>query len=137
MQPLPIVWQRLVSKGQTCDRCTATQHEIERAVATLEQALKPLGIEPHLEIHELDETSFKQDPAASNRIWIAGKPVEDWIEGSVGSSECCSVCGDNECRTIEVRGTTFEAIPERLILKAALLAASELLDEPSVSSPRC
>ena len=131
MRQLPIVWQRLVSGGKTCDRCAATQHEVEHAVHTLEQALRPLGIEPHLEIRELDETSFEQEPSASNRIWIAGKPMEDWLDASVGSSQCCSVCGDSECRTIELRGTTFEAIPERLILKAALLAAAQLLDEHS------
>ena len=134
MRPLPIVWQRLVSGGQTCDRCAATQHEVEHAVHILDQALRPLGIEPQLEIRELDETSFQQDPSASNRIWIAGKPMEDWLDGTVGSSRCCSVCGDSECRTVEVGGTTFEAIPERLILKAALLAASELLDTPPASS---
>ena len=71
---------------------------------------------------------FERDPSASNRIWIAGKPMEEWLEGNVGSSRCCSVCGESECRTIEVSGTTFEAIPERLILKAALLAASDLVD---------
>jgi hypothetical protein len=134
MQPLPIVWQRLVSKGETCDRCAATQHEIERAVPTLDDVLRPLGIEPHLEIRELDESSFEQDPSASNRIWISGKPIEHWLEGTVASSRCCSVCGDSECRTIEVRGTTFEAIPERLILMAALIAASELLEEPRAVS---
>jgi hypothetical protein len=136
MQQLPIVWQRLVSNGQTCDRCAATQLEIEHAVDTLEQALRPLGIAPHLEIRELDETSFKQDPTASNRIWIAGSPMEEWLEAGVASSRCCSVCGDSECRTIEVRGTTFEAIPERLILKAGLLAAAALLDEPSALQSR-
>ena len=134
MKSLPIVWQRLVSGGQTCTRCAATQHEVEHAVHILEQALRPLGIEPQLEIRELDEALFAQDPSASNRIWIAGKPIEEWLEGTVGSSRCCSVCGDSECRTVEVRGTTFEAIPERLILKAALIAASELLDAPSTSS---
>ena len=131
MRQLQIVWQRLVSGGKTCDRCAATQHEVERAVHTLEQSLRPLGLEPHLEIRELDETSFKQEPSASNRIWIAGKPMEEWLDASVGSSRCCSVCGESECRTVEVSGTTFEAIPERLILKAALLAAAQLLDEHS------
>jgi hypothetical protein len=33
------------------------------------------------------------------------------------------------CRTIEIGGTAFEEIPERLIVKAALLAAAELLDD--------
>jgi hypothetical protein len=55
--------------------------------------------------------------------------MEDWLSGSVGSSRCCSVCGDSDCRTLEIRGTTFETIPERLIVKAGLLAAAELLDD--------
>ena len=100
----------------------------QHAVHTLQQVLRLIDIEPHLEIRELDGETFKQDPSASNRIWIAGKPMEEWLEGNVGSSRCCSVCGESECRTIEVSGTTFEAIPERLILKAALLAASDLVD---------
>ena len=130
MSPLPIVWQRLVSSGKTCDRCAETQREIQHAVHTsCKQSLRPLDIEPQLEIRALDRDTFKQDLSASNRIWIAGKPMEERLEGSVGSSHCRSVCGDSECRTIEVRGTTFEAIPERLILKAALLASTELLDE--------
>jgi hypothetical protein len=30
---------------------------------------------------------------------------------------------------VEVRGVTFEAIPERLIVRAALIAASQMLAE--------
>lgn len=128
MRKLPIVWQRLVSSGKTCDRCAQTQREIEHAVLTLQEVLRPLDIEPQLEIRELDGETFERDPSASNRIWIADRPIEGWLEGIVGSSRCCSVCGDSECRTIEVSGTTFDAIPEGLILKAALLASTEFLD---------
>lgn len=100
---------------------------MERAVATLSQSLQPLGIEPKLEIREIDEKSFKANPSESNRIWIAGRPMEDWLGANVGSSPCCSVCGTSECRTVEVEGTTYETIPEKLFLKAALVAASHLL----------
>lgn len=128
MKLLPIIWQRLVSsEGKTCDRCGATYQEMERAIAKLTQSLRPLGIEPSLEIRELDEKSFKSNPSESNRIWIAGKPIEEWLSASVGSSPCCSVCGPSACRTVEVEGFTFEVIPEKLFLKAALLAASQLL----------
>ena len=82
------------------------------------------GIEPRLEIREIDEQSFKAKPSESNRIWIAGKPIEEWLGASVGSSCCCSVCGTSECRTVEVEGTTFEAIPETLFVRAALIASS-------------
>jgi hypothetical protein len=129
MKSLPIIWQRLVnSDGRTCDRCNATYQEMQQAVTKLKEALRPLGIEPSLEVRELDEKSFKAAPSESNRIWIAGRPMEEWLGASVGSSRCCSVCGESACRTVEVGGATFEVIPEKLFLKAALAAASELLD---------
>ncbi len=31
MKPLPILWQRLVKEGQTCDRCGGTQLELQKA----------------------------------------------------------------------------------------------------------
>jgi len=126
---LPIIWQRLVSSdGKTCDRCSATHQEMQQAVSKLKVTLRPLGIEPTLEVREIDERSFKANPSESNRIWIAGRPMEEWLGARVGSSRCCSVCGESECRTVEVKGTTFEAIPERLFLRAALIASSQLLD---------
>jgi len=137
MKSLPIIWQRLVSSGgKTCDRCHTTHQEMQRAISKLKEALRPLGIEPNLEIREINEKSFKANPSESNRIWIAGRPMEEWLGASVGSSRCCSVCGESECRTVEVGGTTFEAIPEKLFLKAALVASSQLLDLTPESPPR-
>lgn len=134
MRPLPIRWQRLVdSEGQTCVRCAATQDEVEHAVAKLEQILAPLDMSPQLEVAEIDKAAFQASPPESNRIWIAGRPMEDWLGATVGSSPCCSVCGDSDCRTVQIRGTTFEAIPEKLILQAALAAASELLGQTADS----
>ena len=137
MISLPIIWQRLVSSdGKTCDRCDATHQAIQRAFSTLKETLRPLGIEPTLETRAIDERSFKTDPSESNRIWIAGSPMEEWLGAKVGSSRCCSVCGDAECRTVEVVGTTFEAIPEKLFLKAALIASAHVLD-PTTEGPLC
>ncbi|PPD43858.1 MAG: heavy metal sensor signal transduction histidine kinase [Methylobacter sp.] len=137
MKSLPIIWQRLVSSGgKTCDRCHATYQEMQHAISKLKEALRPLGIEPTLEIREINEKSFKANPSESNRIWIAGRPMEEWLDARVGSSRCCSVCGETECRTVEVGGTTFEAIPEKLFLKAALVASSQLLDLTPEAPPR-
>lgn len=113
--------------GQTCDRCGITHEALLKAFAKLEVALAPLGIEPVLETKEIYEESFRGDPASSNRIWIAGKPLEEWLGAEVGSSRCCSVCGESECRTVEVGEAVFEAVPEELILKAALIAAADEL----------
>jgi hypothetical protein len=101
---------------------------MQQAISKLKEALRPLGIEPTLETREIDEESFKANPSESNRIWIAGRPMEEWLGARVGSSRCCSVCGESACRTIEVEGTAFEVIPEKLFLKATLTASAELLD---------
>lgn len=128
MKSLPIVWQRLVNdEGKTCVRCGETYQEMEHAITKLQQSLRPLGIETSLEVRALDEKSFQSNPSESNRIWIAGKPMEEWLGASVGSSPCCSVCGTSQCRTVKMNGATFEAIPEKLFLQAALIAASKLL----------
>jgi hypothetical protein len=86
--------------------------------------LKPLNLEPVLQLREMDDKSFRNKPDESNRIWIAGKPLEDWLGANVGSSTCCSVCGEAPCRTVEVEGVVFEDIPEAVILKAAPIAAA-------------
>ncbi len=128
MTPLPIIWQRLIGReGTTCPRCDATSRHLQASVARLRDILKPLEIEPTLELREIDERSFRSAPSESNRIWIAGKPMEEWLGAGVGSSPCCSVCGPSRCRTMEVEGKVFEEIPEEAILKAALVAASRLM----------
>jgi Domain of unknown function (DUF2703) len=129
MKELAIVWQRLVSEeGKTCDRCGATQIELERAVKVLQEVLRPLDIDPVLENRKIDDATFRADPSLSNRIAIDGKPMEEWLNANVGSSPCCSVCGDAECRTVQIGRTTFETIPERLVVRAGLIAAAHLLE---------
>jgi hypothetical protein len=133
MPSLRIRWQRLVKDGRTCNRCGDTESELRRATETLGQVLAPLGIEPQLEVTDVDEASFLASPLESNRIWLADRPMEDWLSGTVGKSPCCSVCGDADCRTVEIQGTVFETIPERLIIKAGLLAAAEIVDPATPS----
>jgi hypothetical protein len=136
MRPLPILWKRLVKEGATCPRCGSTQESVVSAVKKLEAALQPLGIEPVLEMRAIDEMSFQADPSESNRIWIAGKPLEEWLGARVGASKCCSVCGDRSCRTMEIGDSTHEAIPEDLIVRAAMMAASGMIGADSTSSNR-
>lgn len=126
-QELVVVWQRLLAEGETCPRCGTTQQAVRAAVDALTRALEPLGIRTRLEERALDQATFEGSPGESSRIWIAGRPLEDWLGASAGASQCCSVCGNNDCRTLEVDGSTFEAVPERLIVKAGLAAASSLV----------
>lgn len=136
MKQLPIVWKRLVVDGQTCVRCGGTLEQLQRAIEKLEAALRPLGIQPVFDIQVIDEPTFKTQPSESNRIWIAGKPMEEWLGADVGMSRCCSVCGESDCRTLKFAGQTFETVPADLVIKAGLIAAaSELVADKSAG--RC
>lgn len=127
MKTLKIVWQRLLSDNQTCQRCSSTEDELERALKRLKKALKSLDLGVDLEKKEITVASFEKEPSQSNRIWIAEKPLEYWLQADTGQSPCCDVCGDAECRTIEVDGLIYETIPEKLIIKAGLIAAASLI----------
>ena len=138
MKTLPIVWKRLVSEGATCPRCASTEHNVAAAVAQLELALRPLGIQPVLQTQALDAAAFRAAPTESNRIWIDGRPMEEWLDARAGSSACCEVCGDLPCRTMEVDGQRYEAIPQDLIVKASLIAASRrVVDQTSADASPC
>jgi len=126
MKTLPVLWQRLVKNGSTCPRCHDTGDEVKNAVNKLAEILKPLGITPVLETKEIEESTFLSDPLISNKVFVAGKPLEYWLNAQTGKSACCSECGDNECRTVEVEGQSYEVIPEEMIVRAGMIAALEI-----------
>jgi hypothetical protein len=84
----------------------------------------------------LDKWTAAKNIGESNRIWIAGKPIETWLGATPGMSDCTScgslcgtfVQGNVECRTLIVGRSTFESIPSELIVKAGLLAAAEMVE---------
>lgn len=89
-----------------------------------------------LEKGELSVEEFKQDTLRSNEIWIGDRLLEDWLGATTGQSECCDVCGPNDCRTVILAGESHEVISAELIVKAGLLAAAELLGKgASCKSP--
>lgn len=133
MKTIKIKWQRLVSKGQTCPRCSTTGEELKKAVSSLKESLSPLGIKIDFEKVELSVSEFKKDPLKSNLITLNGDPLEKWINGKVGQSECCEVCGPTDCRTTTVEGITYEEIPASLIIKAGLITASSIISKEGES----
>lgn len=115
---LNIEWQRLMVDKETCPRCGATEQELDRAIKELER----LDIMVKLTKKKIRPSQFKKAPTESNRILIKGKPMEYWLSAQTGKSPCCSACGDNECRTVEVEDRVYETIPAELIVKASLKA---------------
>jgi len=130
MKTLTLKWQRLVHGGATCPRCQATGEEVKKAMEVLTSRLSSLGIEVTLEVAELDLAAFQRDPDQSNRLWIAGRPLEEWLTGKVGHNLCGGVCGDAACRTLELEGNIYETIPAALMVQAGIQAASRLLSPP-------
>lgn len=126
---LTLRWQRLVDESQqTCPRCASTEQEVGKAFAHLKASLAPAGIAVALETDQLDEAAFLEAPLESNRIWIDGRPLEEWLGAQTASSSCSGCCGDNtQCRTVAVGARTYEAIPAGLIVRAALVAAGHAL----------
>jgi len=125
---LTIIWQRLISDGSTCPRCGATEDELSRALEQLRKALEALEIKVELHKNELSLTEFKKNPVKSNAIFFNGTPLEDLIGAQTGQSQCCDVCGDEECRTLELNGSTYETIPAEMILKAGLIAGVRMIE---------
>lgn len=138
---LTIKWQRLIENGETCERCGATEQEVEKAFNKLEKSLKPLGIDVTLQKEEISKTEFEKNPTSSNAVFINNRPLEEWINGDTGKSECCDVCGDENCRTVIINGEEYEVVPSELIIEASLKAASQLenscCDKSSNSSQKC
>ncbi|MDQ7780405.1 MAG: DUF2703 domain-containing protein [Planctomycetota bacterium] len=141
---LNIRWQRLVTEtGETCERCGLTEKDVQKAFHDLKRALAPLHIEVTLETIPLDPATAAEDISQSNRIWIGERPLEDWLGAEVGMSPCAGcreeLCEDVECRTVKVGAATYEAIPAELIIKAGLIAASELIEAPGTGQcgPEC
>ena len=134
-----IRWQRLVGEqGGTCARCGGTETEVQQATAQLERSLAALGVTVSLEQQSLDADTFLRDVAASNRIWINDRPLEDWLGADVGASSCTFCCteagAEVECRTVVHDGRTFETIPASLIVQAGLMAAVDTLSATTTSS---
>ncbi len=123
---LTIKWQRLIDAGETCPRCAGTGQEIEQAVKVLQERLCKDAIEIILEKTELSLIDFEKNPLQSNRIWINDRPLEEYLEAQSGQSQCCDICGDADCRTLELDDHTYETIPDSLIIQAGLKAAEFL-----------
>jgi len=136
---MTVRWQRLVREdGSTCSRCGGTEEEFRAAVASLREALRPLGIEVAAAEVALSSEECAADIMQSNRIWIEDRPLEEWLGAEVGASLCGACCpgldDEVECRTVSVDGTTYEVVPARLIVRAGLVAASGLLARDSAGA---
>ncbi len=83
MKRWTILWKRLVTMGRPVRVAAIPAVNLKRRVNKLRIVLHPLGIEPLLQTEEIDEATFKTNTAESNRVWIQGRPLEDWLGADV------------------------------------------------------
>jgi hypothetical protein len=105
-------------------------------LSVLKESLTPLGIQVDFQKEEMSLGEFQKAPLTSNQIWLNDRLMEDWLGGQTGKSACCDACGPSDCRTVSINGEDFEAIPAGAIIRAGLIASSELVEIPS-EGPCC
>ena len=120
---LVISWRHTVCQSTNpCNRCLMTPEEVKTAYEKLQSALAKLDIEVILD----EQTKVQEE----DHILINGKALENLLGGKLVKRQCASCpSADGEIKeynTLELDGTLYEIIPSALIIKAGLLAASEL-----------
>ncbi len=141
-QTLTVKWQRLVNEaGDTCQRCFDTQREVRVAADILGRSLRPLNMRVRVEERPMSPETVAKDTSQSNRIFVDGRSLADWLGGTIGMSPCTSCCPDLgpnvTCRTLTVDGKSYEAIPATLIVRAGLRAADNALARRPLTQPCC
>lgn len=116
MKTIDIEWRHLVVDQVTCERCSDTGAVLQQLVEELNHECTPRGVQV-----TLTETPLGPERIAdSNQVLIDGRPLEASAPTiRVGSSTCTS-CGeltgrDEQCRTLEMDGQSFEVPPPYLI----------------------
>ncbi|MDW8056389.1 MAG: DUF2703 domain-containing protein [Elusimicrobiota bacterium] len=127
MKSLEIKWQRLIYKNKTCPRCAKTENEIKKTVSLLKEVCRNTGIKFVLKKEKISKNEFIKNPLKSNQIFINNKPLEEYLNAKISKTKCCDVCGPVECRTVVLDKTQFEVIPKEIIIKAGIIAISEIL----------
>lgn len=121
---LVIRWQHAVCQNDNpCERCINTPLEIQQAFDDLKTSLSGLGITVTLE-----EKKIKHH---DDHLFINDRDVVDLLKGERVKTACAN-CFDDKgnprtCNSLKLGDDVFEVIPAELIIKAGLVAASELI----------
>lgn len=115
---LLIRWYHLEVDGQTCSRCQQTKSTLSRAIEHLAPACRSAGWQISVE----DIILSVEQIELSNRVEIAGRPIEDIIDIRTHMNVCdsCShLTGKKEfCRSVEYQGKMYDDIPYAAFLEA-------------------
>ena len=124
MKTLTIEWKHLEKDGLTCTRCGDTGRSLRSAVRAMRRRCRPCGVAIQFIETKLPARRLKE----SNTILFNGVPLETALgDAKVRANDCgsCStLVGEAaQCRAVQRRGKTYEAIPEDMIWEAACRVA--------------
>jgi len=136
---LTIAWQHSPEKeGTKCEKCLAKKAEIQKAYESLKNSLPSLGIQVALTEEPVKTMSCGMVLSQSSKICIGGRMLEEWLGAELGPGTCGKGCtrapGEAQCVSLKLEGETYEVVPADLIVKAGLVAASDMLG-PKSSKP--
>lgn len=124
METLTIEWKHLEQDGLTCTRCGDTGRSLRNVVRAMRRQCRPGVVDFKFSETKLPGRRLQE----SNAIHFNGVPIEAALGDAKASASDCDSCStlvgeDSQCRTVERRGQTYEAIPEKLIWEAACRVA--------------
>lgn len=125
---LLIRWKRAVMPtGETASPFANAEKELDAAHQTLQASLAPLGVEVVLQKAELSIEKFRQDPLASNRIWLNGTALEMYLpETKTGQVEDEH---NTVFRTVSFGGGSIRDVPAQMIVYAGLIASANSVQQ--------
>jgi hypothetical protein len=119
---LVIRWQNAPCQStDPCEACLTGPQEIRSACERLRSALALLNIKVML-----DEQTVA---AGESVLLINGRGIEQWLGGKLVKRQCASCQNgnsDTKVYALELDGSVYEAISSDMIIRAGLLAASEI-----------
>lgn len=115
-----------------CERCGATDKVLNDALSELKPELKAAKVIINKIKIKNDEQARKYDFVRSPTIRINGVDIEKILTGKLNiknnyCESCVSICGDScsestgggtQCRVVEYKGKTYEAVPKEMIKDA-------------------
>lgn len=133
----------------TCDRCQATDEVLDQALDELRKEIKDIK---EVAVNKIkitsDDEAKKYDFVRSPTIRINGVDIEKILTGRLEIKDsycesCASGCGEScpestgggtQCRVVEYKGKTYEAVPKEMIKDAVRKTLSFLTSNQGESA---
>lgn len=123
-----------------CEKCGATEAEVNKAVTSLKTKLADRGFKVRAEERKAVPANVKPSEVG---IWVCDIPLETWLAAGVGLKPCdpSQGCQMSSCKVLYVDGRTYETVPADMMMRACFLASDQLaengkIDPAKIKTPK-